>query len=49
MLECKFFHTLEGSAGFAVMTNSYNFFVVGDSDRPKDEIRVSKLATFPCK
>lgn len=49
MLECKFFHTLEGSAGFAVMTNSYNFFVVGDSGRPKDEIRVSKLATFPCK
>jgi hypothetical protein len=31
------------------MTNSFNFFVVGDSDRPKDEIRVSKLATFPCE
>lgn len=49
VLECNFFHTLEGSAGFAVMTNSFNFFVVGDSDRPKDEIRVSKLATFPGK
>ena len=49
VLECNFFHTLEGSAGFAVMTNSFNFFIVGDSDRPKDEIRVSKLATFPCK
>ena len=49
VLQCKFFHTLEGSAGFAVMTNSYNFFVVGDSDRSKDDIRVSKLATLPCK
>lgn len=45
--ECKFFHTLEGSAGFAVMSNKYQFFVVGDSDRPKDEIRVKKLADLP--
>ena len=48
-LECKFFHTLEGSAGFAVMTNKYEFFVVGDSDRPKDEIRANKLAGCPSK
>ena len=45
--ECKFFHTLEGSAGFAVMSNKYQFFVVGDSDRTSDEIRVKKLADFP--
>jgi len=45
--ECKFFHTLEGSAGFAVMSNKYQFFVVGDSDRSSDEIRVKKLADFP--
>lgn len=49
VLECKFFHTLEGSSGFAVMTNKYQFFVVADSDRPKDDIRVKKLADVPCK
>ena len=48
MLECKFFHTLEGSSGFAVMTNNYQFFVVGDSDRGRDELRVKKLADLPC-
>ena len=47
MNECKFFHNLEGSAGFAVMSNKYQFFVVGDSDRSSDEIRVKKLADFP--
>ena len=45
--ECKFFHSLEGSAGFAVMTNKYQFFVVGNSDKPADEIRASKLADYP--
>ena len=49
MLECKFFHTLEGSAGFAVMTNKYQFFLVADSDRSKDDIRVKKLADIPCR
>lgn len=49
VVECNFFHTLEGSAGFAVMTNKYQFFVVADSDRSKDEIRVKKLADIPCK
>ncbi|XP_064405910.1 vacuolar protein sorting-associated protein 16 homolog isoform X2 [Halichondria panicea] len=47
VLECKFFHTLEGSAGFAVMTNKYQFFLVADSDRSKDDIRVKKLADIP--
>ncbi len=31
------------------MTNKYQFFVVGDSDRLKDEVRVKKLADIPCK
>lgn len=31
------------------MTNSYQFFVVADSDRPKDDIRVTKLADIPCE
>lgn len=35
--------------GFAVMTNKYQFFVVADSDRSKDDIRVKKLADIPCK
>ena len=47
MLECKFFHTLEGSAGFAVMTHNYQFFVVGDSDRGRDELRLKKMADLP--
>lgn len=45
--ECKFFHTLEGSAGFAVMSNKYQFFVVGDTDRSKDELRFKKMADLP--
>ena len=45
--ECKFFHTLEGSAGFAIMTNKYQFFVLGDSDRFKDELRFKKMADLP--
>lgn len=45
--ECKFFHTLEGSAGFAVMSNKYQFFVVGDSNRGKDELRFKKMADLP--
>ena len=45
--ECKFFHTLEGSAGFAVMSNKYQFFVVGDSDRNKDDLRFKKMADLP--
>lgn len=49
ILECKFFHTLEGSSGFAVMTNKYQFFVVADSDRPKDDIRIKQLADVPCE
>ena len=49
MLECKFFQTLSGSAGFAVMTNCYQFFVVADSSRSRDEIRVKKLPDLPCK
>ena len=49
VLECKFFHTMEGSAGFAVMTNCYQFFVVPDTSRPRDEIRVKKVADLPCK
>ncbi len=48
-MECKFFHTLEGSAGFAVMTYSYQFFAVADSDRSRDELRVKKLADLPSK
>ena len=48
-MECKFFHTMEGSAGFAVMTHCYQFFVVADSSRPRDEIRVKKLADLPCE
>lgn len=46
-MECKFFHTLEGNAGFAVMTHNFQFFVVGDSDRSRDELRVKKLADLP--
>ena len=49
VLECKFFHALSGSAGFAVMTNCYQFFVVADSSRSRDEIRVKKLPDLPCK
>lgn len=49
VLECKFFHTLYGSAGFAVMTNCYQFFVVADSSRNRDEIRVKKLPDLPCE
>ena len=48
-MDCKFFHTMEGSAGFAVMTHCYQFFVVADSSRPRDEIRVKKLADLPCE
>ena len=29
------------------MSNKYQFFVVGDSDRSKDELRVKKLADLP--
>jgi len=47
VMECKFFHTLEGNAGFAVMTHNFQFFVVGDSDRSRDELRVKKLADLP--
>ena len=47
--ECKFFHTIEGSAGFALMTYNYQFFVVGDSDQGRDELRVKKLADLPCE
>lgn len=47
VLACKFFHTLEGNAGFAVMTNNHQFFVVGDSDCGRDDLRVKKLADFP--
>ena len=46
-MECKFFHTVEGNAGFAVMTHNYQFFVVGDSDRSRDELGVKKLADLP--
>ena len=46
-MECKFFHTVEGNAGFAVMTYNFQFFVVGDSDRSRDELRVKKLADLP--
>lgn len=49
MLECKFFHTVEGSAGFAVMTNCYQFFLVADTSRPRDEVRVRKIADLPCE
>ena len=49
VLDCKFFHTMEGSGGFAVMTNCYQFFVVADTCRPRDEIRVKKVADLPCK
>ena len=45
--ECKFFHTLEGSSGFAIMSNKYQFFVLGDSDRAKDDLRFKKMADFP--
>ena len=31
------------------MTNKFQFFVVADSDRPKDDIRVKKLADVPCE
>ena len=48
-MDCKFFHTIEGSGGFAVMTNCYQFFVVADTCRPRDEIRVKKVADLPCK
>lgn len=48
-MECKFFHTLEGISGYAVMTNCYQFFVVADMSRPRDEIRVKKVADLPCK
>lgn len=47
MKQCKFFHTVEGNAGFAVMTYNFQFFVVGDSDRSRDELRVKKLADLP--
>lgn len=47
MLECKFFHTLEGYGGFAVMTYEYKFFVVADSDRDKDSLRVKAMAELP--
>ncbi|CAI8030177.1 Vacuolar protein sorting-associated protein 16 homolog, partial [Geodia barretti] len=47
VLDCKFFHTMEGSGGFAVMTNCYQFFVVADTCRPRDEIRVKKVADLP--
>lgn len=47
VLECKFFHTAAGSSGFAVMTYSYKFFVVGDSDRSKDDIRCNKVFDLP--
>ena len=46
-MQCKFFHTVEGNAGFAVMTYNFQFFVVGDSDRSRDELRVKKLADLP--
>ena len=49
MLDCRFFHTMEGTGGFAVMTNCYQFFVVSDTSRPRDEIRVKKVADLPCK
>lgn len=47
--DVKFFHTVEGFAGFAIMTFNYHFYVVADSDRDKDEIRVKVLAELPCK
>ncbi len=31
------------------MTNKYQFFLVADSDRSKDDIRVKKLADIPCR
>ena len=40
---------MEGSAGFAVMTHCFQFFVVADISRPRDEIRVKKIADLPCK
>ena len=49
VLDCRFFHTMEGTGGFAVMTNCYQFFVVSDTSRPRDEIRVKKVADLPCK
>ena len=45
--ECKFFHTSEGNSGLAIMTNKFQFFVVSNSDRPKDEIRLKALADLP--
>ena len=38
-----------GYSGFAVMTYEYQFFVVSDSDRDKDDIRVKAMANLPCK
>lgn len=49
ILDCKFFHTVSGSAGFAVMTYNFQFFVVSDSDRDQDSLRVKALAELPCK
>ena len=49
MLDCKFFHTLEGYSGFAVMTYEYRFFVVSDSDRDRDSLRVKAMAELPCE
>jgi hypothetical protein len=46
-LECKFFHTLEGFAGFAVMTYNFQFFVVSDSNRDQDNLRAKALAELP--
>ena len=31
------------------MTNCYQFFVVADMSRSRDEIRVKKVADLPCK
>lgn len=47
--ECKFFHTAEGNSGFAVMTNKFQFFIVSNSDRSRDDIRLKALADLPCK
>ncbi|XP_019850373.1 PREDICTED: vacuolar protein sorting-associated protein 16 homolog [Amphimedon queenslandica] len=45
--QVRFFHSIEGFAGFAVMTFDYHFYVVADSDRDKDDIRVKTLAELP--
>lgn len=29
------------------MSNKYEFFVLGDSDRAKDDLRFKKMADFP--